>query len=150
MVTMVNEKDIGMTGGRILRIVTGFLFYREQLLLLRRSSSLRNYPGKWGGVSGYLEPGVDPLRQVYREIKEELGLEAEVLELKRRLKPVDVTDDKAGITWRVFPFVFVVKTCPGIELNRENAEFAWIDPAQVPDFDTVPGLAEVLEYACKE
>ena len=109
-----------------------------------------SYPGKWGGVSGYLELGIDPLLQVYREIKEELGLDAKALELRKKAKPIDVSDDKAGITWRVSPFVFVVKTCRGIVLNWENSEFAWIDPAQVSGFDTVPGLAEVLEYACKE
>jgi 8-oxo-dGTP pyrophosphatase MutT (NUDIX family) len=48
----------------------------ERILLVHRSDDLR-----WGLVSGWVDPGETPAETVVREVKEEVGLDATVLEL---------------------------------------------------------------------
>lgn len=48
----------------------------ERILLVHRSDDLR-----WGLVSGWVDPGETPSETVVREVKEEVGLDATVLEL---------------------------------------------------------------------
>ena len=55
-------------------VVTAFLRSEELILLLRRSSKVGTYKGKWAAVSGFLEGDEDPLERAETEIAEEVGL----------------------------------------------------------------------------
>ena len=63
-------------------VVTAFLEFDSQILILRRSTSVRTMKKKWGAVSGYLENN-DPLRQAIVEINEETGLDNGKIKLVR-------------------------------------------------------------------
>jgi len=105
---------------------------------------LRSYPGKWGAVSGYLEG--DPVEQVYREIKEELGLRNSDIKLLRSSSPVSVVDAQKDIEWKVHPFLGEIINKERLVLNWENDEFRWVDVKNVKNFNTVPGLMKVLDH----
>jgi NAD+ diphosphatase len=61
-----------------LPVVAALLEHEGKVLLVRN----RGWPEKWFGlVTGFLERGESPTEGVLREVKEELGLEAEVLRL---------------------------------------------------------------------
>jgi ADP-ribose pyrophosphatase YjhB (NUDIX family) len=55
-------------------IVTAFIEYQGKVLLLRRSQKVKSMKGKWAGVSGYIETQQEPLRQAFKEVREETGL----------------------------------------------------------------------------
>ena len=126
------------------RVVTCFLQYEARILLLRRSSAVRTYSGKWAGVSGSIESST-PLGQAKREIQEEVGLEKADVQLLRHGEPLDVSDAEQGLHWRVPPFLFVVRDPSLIWLNWEHVESRWVDPAGLGQVDSVPMLRETWE-----
>ncbi len=123
-------------------VVTAFLYRRGKVLLLRRSPRVGSYPGKWAGVSGYLER--PPLSQARRELAEEVRVRPREAALCGMGVPLRV-DDRAGRrAWVVFPFLFRLRQGVQPRLDWESAGSQWVRPEELCDFDTVPGLAEAL------
>lgn len=54
-------------------VVTCFLRYRGEVLLLHRSDAVGSYAGQWGAVAGHAEG--DPDGAAREEIAEETGLD---------------------------------------------------------------------------
>jgi 8-oxo-dGTP diphosphatase len=129
-------------------VVTSFLLRSapegDRVLLLRRSERVRTYQGAWGGVSGYLEPGVEPLEQAYTEIHEEVGLPREAVRLLRTGEPLEFRDEGLGRSWRVHPFLFALDAAARIATDWETTEHTWAAPEELATLRTVPRLAEAL------
>lgn len=63
-----------------LPLVTSGIVERDgRILLLRRSAAKDHGPGEWEPVSGRVEPGESPRAAAIREVKEETGLDVDVL-----------------------------------------------------------------------
>ena len=62
-------------------IVTAFLFYDNQVLLMKRGEDRKIAPGYWFGVGGHMEPEEinNPHSAIYREILEETGISKDKL-----------------------------------------------------------------------
>jgi 8-oxo-dGTP diphosphatase len=129
-------------------VVTAFLLRQDrghdEILLVRRSQRVRTYKGAWAGVSGYLEPGVTPLDQVYTEISEEASLPRDAVQLLRTGEPLDVRDEALGQSWVVHPFLFALADPDRIRTDWEATEHRWVTPQEVSAQPTVPMLAEAL------
>ena len=126
-----------------LEVVTSFLRSRGKILILRRSSEVSTYQGKWAGVSGYIEMGDRPIIRALKEIEEEVGLDKHKVQLINEGEPLRVPDEKRGIMWIVHPFLFESKT-ESIKVDWEHREFKWIDPSSLSDYETVPWLKETF------
>ncbi len=121
-------------------VVTGFLTKNKEILLLRRSSEVGTYKGRWAGVSGYLETD-DAKQQVWTELNEELGIEPEHVALEVMGEPLEITDSRAGCVWLVHPFRFALTNDHHEpRLDWEHVEMRWISPEEMQTMDTVPGL----------
>lgn len=118
-------------------VVTVFLEHESEVLLCRRSEAVGSYPGRWGAVAGHVEDG--PERAARREIREETGLSAAQVTLRRRGEPVEVTDEELDIRWTVHPFRFGTRTRE-VEPNWEAAACEWVPPPTILDRETVPQL----------
>jgi 8-oxo-dGTP diphosphatase len=129
-------------------VVTAFLLRqdrgRDEILLVRRSQRVRTYRGAWAGISGYLEPGVTPLDQVYTEISEEASLPRDVVRLLRTGEPLEVRDEAQGLSWIVHPFLFALADPGRIRTDWEATEHRWVAPQEIAAQPTVPMLAEAL------
>ncbi|MDD2889773.1 MAG: NUDIX pyrophosphatase [bacterium] len=123
-------------------VVTCFLESEGKILLLKRSSKVGTYQGKWAGVSGYLETA--PEQQALKEINEETSLTSEDVELLKKGKPVTVKDNKLNKEWKIYPFMFRVKTPGKIKIDWEHSETMWIKPEDMEKYDTVPKLKETF------
>ncbi len=124
-------------------VVSCFLECGGKLLLLRRSDRVGSYRGKWATVSGYIEQE-SPDAQALIEIAEETGLEGTDIRLLKKGEPLEVSDEKMGIKWRVHPYLFAVKDGDKIRLDWEHDEARWIDPRELDSYATVPRLKETL------
>jgi 8-oxo-dGTP pyrophosphatase MutT (NUDIX family) len=125
-------------------VITAFLIFDHQILILRRSSNVKTMKEKWGAVSGYLENN-DPLRQAIIEIYEETGLDSSKIELVRSgnvLVAIDPED--ASTAYNIHPFLFHSKSKKVI-LSREHDQFRWVTMNELRRYDTVPKLKEAYE-----
>ena len=129
-------------------VVTCFLQSHGKILLLRRSSEVVTYQGKWAGVSGYIEETPD--EQAYIEISEETGLISKDITLIRKGKILSYTDHDLKIKWEIHPYLFRADKTVVIKLDREHLEYKWIAPEEIDDFDTVPKLKEALYQVLKK
>ena len=124
-------------------VVTCFLEHKGNILILRRSKKVSSYQGKWAGVSGYME--ASDREQAYVEIEEETGLTRTDIKLITKGEPLSIIDEKLGRRWIVHPFLFHVKEPNKIKIDWEHTEMQWIKPAELINYETVPGLNDALE-----
>ncbi|MBI2907362.1 MAG: NUDIX pyrophosphatase [Chloroflexi bacterium] len=131
-------------------VVTCFLEKDGRILILKRSSRVGTYQGRWGGVAGYIDPGKTPHEQAIQEIREETGLAEKDLELVKEGKTLEVVDENLGRKWIVHPFRFRVEGHEEIRTDWEHVETAWIEPAELVVFDTVPRLPDTWAQVADE
>lgn len=118
----------------------------EKILILKRGNKVRTYKGMWGGVAGYIEENEKPYQTAVKEIKEEVGLENEDVEIINQLDPISFTDFYEGkrYDWEIFSFLFKIKKNSKIKIDWEHSEYRWIAPSQINKFDTVPHFKEIV------
>lgn len=109
-----------------------------KVLLLKRAPGHTTNPGQWCFVTGYVEEGEDPAAAAARELQEELGLDTRPVRVGT---PVTVLADRGEL--RVHPYLFRVPDFD-VRLEHEHVAYAWIDPAEVTGYDTVPQLDDDL------
>ncbi len=112
-----------------------------RILLLERSEKVGSYRHLWAGISGYLEEPT-ALDQAYREIREEVGVDASALQLAAQGAPILARDDHRVFV--VHPFRFRVGPTD-LRLDWEHVRAEWVDPAEIRRRPTVPKLDRVWE-----
>lgn len=122
-----------------IHVVTCVVRCGEKILLLKRSSMVGSFPGKWAGVSGYVEKGETPIETAYKELLEEIGLNNP--SLVRSAPVIHMRNDDT--IWSVHAYLFDVHSAE-IEKNWEHTEYRWVLPEEILEFDTVPGLDTVF------
>lgn len=125
-------------------VVTVFLQKNEDILLLYRSADVKTYRHRWAGVSGYLERK-STVHQALEEIYEETGLPPNKVRLQCEGVPVTVDDEKNEQYWLVYPFRFSRTEDSDIEIDREHNQYQWMNPGQIDNRQTVPGLRRAWE-----
>jgi len=128
------------------RVVTSLLICEGKILLLKRSQRVATMKGWWHGVSGYLEEDELPYDRALKEIREEVNLGPDEVELVRGGEIIE-SPDVAGkdVIWVVHPFLFRVKSPGKIRLDWEHDECVWVLPADLESYRTVPRLADALK-----
>jgi len=127
--------------------VTSFLINENSILLLKRSSKVSSYKGKWAGISGSIEKGESPIDAAKREIFEETGIlptDIVLLEKGHNFK-IPYKD----FEWVVHPILFNSKIREVI-LNWENEDYGWFERGEMSGLDTVPLLLDSLDILLKK
>ncbi|MEO2200138.1 MAG: NUDIX domain-containing protein [Nitrosopumilus sp.] len=129
---------------RSTRIVTSFIKYNDQILILKRSEKVRSMKGLWSGVSGIIENNENPIDRAKIEIFEEVGIKEKEIRLVKKLEKMKIQSQQyKNHEWEIFPFLFETKN-DNIKLNWENSEFEWIQPKELKNYQTVPSLEKIL------
>ena len=129
---------------RSTRIVTSFIKYNDQILILKRSEKVRSMKGLWSGVSGIIENNENPIDRAKIEIYEEVGIKEKEIRLVKKLEKMKISSQQyKNHEWEIFPFLFETKN-GNITLNWENSEFKWILPKELKNYQTVPSLEKIL------
>lgn len=111
-----------------------------KVLMLKRPSTARSFPGRWSLVAGKREPGEDPEQTAVREIFEETGIK--VGKPKACLEPMMVRE--GNIVWKVSTFLFVLDSAEPV-LNKENEAFRWISPEDIHSPEAVSLTREAVK-----
>ena len=129
---------------RSTRIVTSFIKYNDQILILKRSEKVRSMKGLWSGVSGIIENNENPIDRAKIEIFEEVGIKEKEIRLVKKLEKMRIQSQQyKNHEWEIFPFLFETNN-ENVELNWENSEFKWITPKELKNYQTVPSLEKIL------
>ena len=129
---------------RSTRIVTSFIKYNDQILILKRSEKVRSMKGLWSGVSGIIENNENPIDRAKIEIFEEVGIKEKEIRLIKKLEKMKIQSQQyKNHEWEIFPFLFETNN-ENVELNWENSEFKWILPKELKNYQTVPNLEKIL------
>ncbi len=129
---------------RATKIVTCFLKSGDKILILKRSDKVKSMKSLWAGISGIIENNESPLERTKIEIFEELGIDANQIQLlKESAKMRIVSPQYENHEWEVYPFLFSVEN-PKIKLNWENSEYKWVKVEEISNYETVPSLDKVL------
>ena len=88
-----------------------------------------------------------PDEQAFTEIREETGLQREQVRMLRRGAVIEHVDASLGRHWLIHPYLFETLAPDAIQIDWEATEMRWITPSELPDFETVPKLAEAYESA---
>lgn len=125
-------------------VVTSFLQAEGRILLLKRSSKVGTYQGRWAAVSGFLEGAEEPLERAQIEIREEVGLDRDQISLLRAGEALRAFDEQSDTVWTVYPYLFETHS-KTIRLDWENTEYEWVDPSELRFLQTVPKLRETFD-----
>ncbi|MGV8150644.1 MAG: NUDIX domain-containing protein [Candidatus Woesearchaeota archaeon] len=131
---------------------TAFIFYNNKLLV-----TLHKKIGKWLHVGGHVESGEDFEESLIREIKEETGLDVEILNLEHdnlfnyffyeeenfKIKPLikplfihkTVTSKQ---TETILDYVCIAKSDNVKLQEKELLEYRWISKKEIETLDSFP------------
>lgn len=130
---------------REIRTVTGFLESNNEILIVKRSDQVSTYKGVWGGISGRIKDNYTPEEQARLEIAEETGLSEQDIQLVKQGGPLVFEDTVLKVKKTVYPFLFHIQDRSKIRLDWEHTKAAWIKPAGISNYSTMPKLKETLD-----
>jgi 8-oxo-dGTP diphosphatase len=108
--------------------VTAAIIEKAGAILLARRKEGGSMGGKWELPGGKLEPGESPADGLERELREELGVDAQVGEL------MGTTTFRNGPkTYRLL--AYRVSVSPTTPQALEHAELRWVEPTELASYD---------------
>lgn len=135
-------------------VVSAFIVFQEKVLLIHH----KRYD-RWLPIGGHIELDEDPEQALYREIKEECGLEVEILAtkpdiahpgVKPILTPNFVDVHEISETHKHTAFVYFAKsTNDQVVLHeQEHYEYAWLSESELEDKKY--NLIKSIKFYCQQ
>ena len=103
---------------------------KEKVLLLRRGAAVRTEVGRWENPGGEIEEGESPVQAAIREVKEELGVE---VELVRLLYFDEFPADSNGVIWTAGLFQGRNHEQPEIKEPKKCSAIGWFSRDELGD-----------------
>jgi len=119
--------------------VTGVCFESGKLLLVRDNH------GFWGGVGGWVEPGESPEDALRREVKEELGVEAEVTHVLRPFIAWHVSSAEDPVSFLLFVYGMRVNSNNFALQEGEITGVQWVAEKEWSELDMLPYVRALFD-----
>lgn len=141
--------QVDFTNVRWAPVVNCVVKYKQKILLVERSASLRLYPGYWNGISGFLDDQKSLEEKVYEELREELGITKKHILSIRPGQVFDQDESKYKKTWIVHPVLVTVDT-DEVKLDWEAKNYVWLKLSEAKELRLLPGFDKVLAILFKK
>jgi len=126
-------------------VINCIVVHEGKILIVQRNPNMHFHPGKWNGISGFLdEPSKSIEEKVKEELEEEIGLKEHAIASIKEGIIIREEDHEYGKTWIVHPILAEVKT-DQVKLDWEAERYQWIEPNAVTSFDLLPGFEQVVK-----
>jgi len=119
--------------------VAGVCFENGKLLLVRDNQ------GFWAGVGGWIEPGESPESALLREVKEELGVEAEVTQVLRPFIAWNVAGAHDPVSFLLFIYGMRVNSRDFRVQDGEVTGVMWATPEEWSELDMLPYVRALFD-----
>lgn len=129
-------------------LCNGIIQKGNKFLFLKRSSKEIDDPGEWELPGGFIEFGEDPTKGVIREIKEEIGLDVEIVSIYRILSK---EYEKPGKKIHLIRIIYLFKTSSEkVKLNEEEHEdYRWVKKEEIKDLKMSDYLKNIFINICR-
>lgn len=130
-------------------IAGGVIFYKGKVLIIKRASDEDVLPDLWELPSGKKEPLENITDTCKREVKEETGIDVEIIKL---LNAFNFVVEKPDETRDVTEIDFLTKPAgpAEVKLSSEHQAFAWITEQEIDNYDISKETKEVIRLAFKQ
>jgi len=113
--------------------VKGFVLDGDRFLIVKRAENDVHMAGIWEPPGGRLENGESPFSGLKREVKEETGIDIEIL------NPLGVKHFVRQDGQRVTMLLFLCRALSGeVKLTEEHSDFEWVNvlesKSKLPEF----------------
>ncbi len=125
--------------------VGGIVLDAERVLLVKRGRE--PLKGIWSIPGGKLELGETLREGVRRELREEVGLEVDVLEMVEILDRISL-DAEGRVAYHFVLIDFLCESTAGVaRADDDAAAVAWVARDRVSEYETTEGAPAVIEKA---
>ncbi|MEM7182557.1 MAG: NUDIX domain-containing protein [Spirochaetota bacterium] len=150
IVAKMYERKIPPPTGTFIKPGVGVILLneKEEILFERRADC-----GIWGLIGGKVDPGESVLQTLHREVREETGLEVEVVEFQGIYSNPEnriVTYLDNGDVAQLLDIVFVVKKKTGeLKMSDESLELCFFSIDALPTDIVPPALEPLSDFKAK-
>lgn len=112
-----------------------------RVLILKRSINDRSFPGKWSLPGGKVDAGETVEQAVIREVKEEAGLDVEII------RAIGVNESLLSTRNRkyvIYSFAVQIKNKSDVQLSHEHEDYRWVFPQEARNLPLAGGVTEKL------
>lgn len=131
-------------------VLNCFVEYDDKVLLLKRSDKVLNYKGMWNSIAGFIDQFRPVKEKLLEELSEELDIHEDDIKEIFEGKVFESYDDKIDKTWIICPYLVTLNKKKEIKLDWEHTDYAWIEPRDINNYKTVPGLDNTLNRIISE
>lgn len=124
-------------------IVTAAAMIKDGKVLIAQREAGSHMEFRWEFPGGKLEPGEDPEECIVREIKEELDMEIEVIDIYKVVKFNYEEKD-------ILLLCYLCKILKGQGKTVECNDFKWVKREELANFDFVPADTAIVEKLLKD
>ncbi|MBI4085262.1 MAG: NUDIX domain-containing protein [Candidatus Liptonbacteria bacterium] len=136
--------QIDYSDARWAPVINCVVKYGDKILIVKRSSELRFYPGLWNGLGGFLDDDRGLEEKVREELQEEIGIGSDDIVSIKSGEIFDADDPEFGKTWIIHPILVEVRT-DKVVLDWEAEEYRWIKPEELADFKIADSFKKVVK-----
>lgn len=119
-------------------VVTAAVIIRDRKVLIAQRQSGSHMEYKWEFPGGKLEPDETPEECIVREIKEEMDIDIEVIDIYKVVKFKYEEKD-------ILLLCYLCRILEGEGKAIECNDFRWVTKNELPDFDFVPADLPIIE-----
>lgn len=120
-----------------------FVDQEGKLLLMKRAEQCFTFPGYWGLVGGFIDPGETPEEAAKREAKEEVGVEIEVMKFVGRY--YNTTTPSYGNVISLPHYSKIISGIPHPAQPEECSDVKWFCPGDVREMELAYDHKKILE-----
>jgi 8-oxo-dGTP pyrophosphatase MutT (NUDIX family) len=111
---------------------------------------IRDLQGFWAGIGGWIDAGESPEQAIVREMREELGVESEVVRHFRPFIAWHVAQHEHPISFLLFPHRLKLASTDFTVDAGEVTDVAWVTPEELAKLDMLPHVRSLFEDRLEE